>query len=321
MERSRRSISFTKSLGAAHLGFLRKRMLRQAPPSDVVAIVVLELCCLLVKDDFLRGCAGFCFCALYGRLRVSDCNRQGHEYFEGSLCRVKTARTLEKQTRFLPVILPMRGLLGFAWCEHVVEARQSMGLESIPEREEQDREERFILFPSQRSWLDFLLGRMGAAERTERLYECLGRVLPKEHFQHYTSHCLTCAILMHANIFGLSLEQNELCDDYAPRSKNGNIHATICRRFPFCQQDHGGAHYAAICKECGICWETMAEFISDFTLHYGDAAFTEWFYGETAIRKRSQLWVSWQTMWKEWDLSHARCQFWRWRRVRIEWLW
>jgi len=63
-------------LGAAHLGFLRKRMLRQAPPSDVVAIVVLALCCLLVKDDFLWGCAGFCFCAFYGRLRVSDCNRR-----------------------------------------------------------------------------------------------------------------------------------------------------------------------------------------------------------------------------------------------------
>lgn len=192
-------------------------MLRQAPPSDVVAIVVLELCCLLVKDDFLRGCAGFCVCALYGRLRVSDCNRLSHEYFEGSLCRVKIARTL----------LPMGGLLGFAWCEHVVEARKSMGLESFPEREEQDREERFILFPSQRSWLDFSLGPTGAAEMTERMYECLGRVLPKEHFQHYTSHCLTCAILTHANIFGLSLEQNELCDDYARRSKNRNIHATM----------------------------------------------------------------------------------------------
>ena len=198
---------------------------------------------------------------------VCDCNRLSHEYFEGSLCRVKTARTLEKQSRFLPVILPMRGLLGFAWCEHVVEARQSMGLESIPEREEQDREERFILFPSQRSWLDISLGRMGAAEMTERLYECLGRVLPKEHFQHYTSHCLTCAILTHANIFGLSLEQNELCDDYARRSKNRNIHATICKRFPFCQQDRGGTQFAAICKECGICMGDSGRM--HFRFHFG----------------------------------------------------
>ena len=57
-------------------------MLGQAPP-----IVVLELCCLFLQDDFLRICASFCLCALYGRLRVSDCNRLSHgkvigEYFE-----------------------------------------------------------------------------------------------------------------------------------------------------------------------------------------------------------------------------------------------
>ena len=74
-------------------------------------------------------------------------------------------------------------------------------------------------------------------------------------------------------------------------------------------------------KSVESAWETVAECISGISLDYGDAAFTDWFYGETAIRKRSQLWASWQTMWKEWDLSHARCQFWRWRRVRIKWLW
>ena len=202
-------------LGAAHLCFLRKRMLRQAPPLDVVAIVVLELCSLFVRDDFLRGCAGFCLCALYGRLRVSDCNRLSHgkvigEYFEGSLCRVKTARTLEKQTRFLPVIFPTRGLLGFPWFEQFAETRRSMGLEEIPEQEEYDRDERLILFPSQSSWLEFSLERMGAAEMTERLYECLSKVLPSEHFRHYTSHSLKCTILTYTNVFGLSLEQNEL---------------------------------------------------------------------------------------------------------------
>lgn len=207
--------SSQRVLGAAHLCFLRKRMLRQAPPLDIVAIIVLELRSLFVKDDFVRGCAGFCLCALYGRLRVSDCNRLSHgkiigQFFEGCLCRVKTARTLEKQTRFLPVILPTRGLLGFPWFEQFLETRTCLGLEAIPATEDSDREERFILFPSQKSWLDFQVERMGAAEMTERLCECLAKVLPKDCFQHYTSHSLKCTLLTYTNIFGLSLEQNEL---------------------------------------------------------------------------------------------------------------
>ena len=65
---------------------------------------------------------------------------------------MKTARTLEKQTRFLPVILPIS------------------------------------------------LERMGAAGMTERLYECLVKVLPKEHFQHYISHSLKCTVLTHKHL-------------------------------------------------------------------------------------------------------------------------
>ncbi|CAL1154662.1 unnamed protein product [Cladocopium goreaui] len=132
--------------GAAHLCYLRKRVLRQAPPLDIVAIIILELCCLFELDNFLRGSAGLCLLALYGRLRVSDCSRISHgkilgDYFEGSF------GTLEK---------------------------------------------------------------LGAAEMTERLGECLAKLLPKEAFKHYTSHSLKCTLLTYTNVFGLTLEQNEL---------------------------------------------------------------------------------------------------------------
>ena len=52
--------------------------------------------------------------------------------------------------------------------------------------------------------------RIGSAEMTERLGECLAKLLPTEAFQHYTSHSLKCTLLTYTNIFGLTLEQNEL---------------------------------------------------------------------------------------------------------------
>ena len=201
--------------GAAHLCYLRKRVLRQAPPLDIVAIIILELCCLFELDNFLRGSAGLCLLALYGRLRVSDCSRISHgkilgDYFEGSLCRVKTARTLEKQTRFLPLIVPIHGLLGFPWFRFFLHARDELGLDPIPEEAPETTEDVVILYPSMSSFLSGTLEKLGAAEMTERLGECLAMLLPKEAFKHYTSHSLKCTLLTYTNVFGLTLEQNEL---------------------------------------------------------------------------------------------------------------
>lgn len=201
--------------GAAHLCFLRKRVLRQAPPLDVIAIVTLEICCMFASDNFLRGRAGLCLVALYGRLRVSDCGRISHgrilgDYFEGSLCRVKTARTLEKQTRFLPLIVPVHGLLGFPWFQMFLDARDMLGLDPIPEDAPDTTADVIVLFPSLASLMSGTLEKLGAAEMTERLGECLGKILPKEAYGHYTSHSLKCTLLTFTNIFGMTLEQNEL---------------------------------------------------------------------------------------------------------------
>ncbi|CAL1130530.1 unnamed protein product [Cladocopium goreaui] len=201
--------------GAAHLCFLRKRVLRQAPPLDVIAIAVLELCALFVEDPYVKGCACLCLFALYGRLRASDCNRVSHgriigNYFEGCLCRIKTARTLEKQTRFLPVIIPVKGILGVDWFSQFVNARDALGLDAIPDEPPVTTDNDFVLFPSQSTVLASEQERIGSAEMTERLGECLAKLLPTEAFQHYTSHSLKCTLLTYTNIFGLTLEQNEL---------------------------------------------------------------------------------------------------------------
>ena len=236
-------------LGAAHLGFLRKRMLRQAPPSDVVAIVVLALCCLLVKDDFLWGCAGFCFCAFYGRLRVSDCNR--------------------RRSR------PGSFLLSCLWGTSSV-------LHGVNMSWRRDNRRTVHPFSFSEVVVGFSLGRMGLQRWLKDCMSALPGSFRKSIFNTILHTVWRARFLTYANIFGLSLEQNELCDGYARRSKNRNIRATICKGFPFCQQDHGGAHYQQFAKSVESAWETVAECIPGFTLDYGDAAFTEWFYGETA---------------------------------------
>ena len=53
-------------------------------------------------------------------MRVSDVNRIANmevrgEFAELCLLRVKTARTKEKQTTFLPSVIPCRGVLGINW--------------------------------------------------------------------------------------------------------------------------------------------------------------------------------------------------------------
>ena len=171
--------------GAARLCFLRKRVLRQAPPLDVIAILTLEICCLFSSDTFLRGCAGLCLLAMYGRLRISDCSRVSHgkilgDYFEGSLCRVKTARTLEKQTRFLPLIVPLHGLLGYPWFQVFMEVRDELGLDPIPEEAPDTTEEVIILYPSLSSLSGSTWEKTGAAEMTERLRECLSKMLTEK---------------------------------------------------------------------------------------------------------------------------------------------
>ena len=132
----------------------------------------------------MQGCA---YLPCMAGSRVSDCNRVSHgkivgDYFEGSLCRVKTARTLEKQTRFLPLIVPTHGILGYPWFEHFLLSRDELGLDPIPEDAPNTTEDVVILFPSLASQMYGSLERLGAAEMTERLGECLSKLLSGETY-------------------------------------------------------------------------------------------------------------------------------------------
>ena len=121
------------------------------------------------------------------------------EYFEGSLCRVKTARTPEKQTRFLPPIVPVYGLVGLPWFHMFIEARDYLDLDAIPEEPPETTNDVIVVFPSCASHMCGALEKMGSAEMTERLGECLAKILRTTSFG-----------LTYTNIFGLTLEENEL---------------------------------------------------------------------------------------------------------------
>ena len=94
-------------------------------------------------------------------------------YFEGNLCRRKTSRTLEKQTRFLPII-PVSGLLRYPWLSAFLDRRQ-LGLDDIHEEAPVTTDVNFILVPSQWTAFNETKERMGAAELSERLAECLSK--------------------------------------------------------------------------------------------------------------------------------------------------
>lgn len=68
---------------------------------------------------------------------MSDLGRLVHmsmsgKYAEGSLMRVKMARSKEKQCTFLPVILPTLGFMGLNWMRAFIVTRRQLGLSDIP---------------------------------------------------------------------------------------------------------------------------------------------------------------------------------------------
>ena len=94
--------------GAALEMYLTKRPLKQAPPLEPIMLAVLELVSLCENNLYLRCMTGFCLMCIYGRLRVSDMHRIVNlsvkgKFVEGSLMRVKTAPTKEKQSTFVIV--------------------------------------------------------------------------------------------------------------------------------------------------------------------------------------------------------------------------
>ena len=180
--------------------YLHKNPLKQAPALTVNMLCVLELASFCEKDKFLRAFAGFILFCVYGRLRVSDLNRLVHcsllgNYVEGSLMKVKTARSKEKQCTFLPVVAPAMGVLGTRWFQAFVLNRATLELDNIPSLESRASNESFGVLPSESTIHWDFYSKIDSAEVTEGLQRILGKVFSREELCDYTSHSLKSTLL------------------------------------------------------------------------------------------------------------------------------
>ncbi len=130
--------------GSASRQYLNKRVLKQKEPLRVEHVKMLESVCLGehrtgVHDRILSG---FCLFMIYARTRHSDAQASGNfaldvtesegsinGYIEAKARRSKTSHSLERKTRFLPMVAPIQGLcdgaLALAW----VKCMDDRGLE------------------------------------------------------------------------------------------------------------------------------------------------------------------------------------------------
>ena len=215
MEGAGDCVSSARISGAALSMFLMKRPLKQAPPLVPYMLAVLEVASFFDSNAYVRCLAGFCLCCIYGRMRVSDMNRIANmevrgEFAELCLLRVKTARTKEKQTTFLPSVIPCRGVLGINWFAAFLFNRKFLGLEDFPSPNSVARVDNFVVLPSESSLpLDNYV-KVATSEVTNGLRTILGRVCAFEVVRNFTSHSLKTTLLTYLGIMGCDYTYTEL---------------------------------------------------------------------------------------------------------------
>ena len=136
--------SSPRCVGAAHVLYLGKRMTVEKAALSMGMVCCLELITEHARDPKVQAMAGYCLFLAFGRLRASDGARthsildqtfikdgrcQG--VIEGKAVGTKTARSKEKQRRFLPVLVPVGGVSGVSWWTNFLQARRMLGMDGI----------------------------------------------------------------------------------------------------------------------------------------------------------------------------------------------
>ncbi|CAE7732569.1 unnamed protein product [Symbiodinium sp. CCMP2592] len=131
--------------GVAKARYLEKRKAVQKPALTVLHVRTLEKIVMgsTIEEysGFDRHCAGFFCYTLYSRARFSDAqasanlllditeNEDGpYGFLEASVTRSKTSYTLERKTRYLPMVAPINGLLDESWGTAWYELMKSRGI-------------------------------------------------------------------------------------------------------------------------------------------------------------------------------------------------
>ena len=193
--------------GAALAMYLTKRPLKQAPALDPVMLAILDFMSFCERNLYLRCMAGFCLMCIYGRLRVSDMHRIVNlsvrgEFVEGSLMRVKTARTKEKQSTFLPCVVPCKGMLGLNWFSAFTFNRECLGLPKFHSLESTIDDRTFMVMPSEQTCESTNQERVSTSEVTAKLKMLLGKSFPAETVNKITSHSLKTTVLTYMGYMG-----------------------------------------------------------------------------------------------------------------------
>ena len=201
--------------GASHQMILTRQPRSRADMLVPTMLCWLEIACFSVADDYDRMIAGLCLFCCYGRLRCSDANRTRHgtligRFFEGALSRTKTAKSKEKATSFIPLIVPSFGLLGKPWFLEFVKARSNLGLRDIPSLESQAHDLDFVLVPEKGSLGYETQNPIGSVELTDRLLSLLGSGFSQDDLYGIRSHSLKATLLAWMNTWGCDLTTSEL---------------------------------------------------------------------------------------------------------------
>ena len=216
--------------GSAHRQFMSKRPLRRKDPLGMAMLWLFEVAACYEQDLVLRAIAGFiCLCA-HGRLRCSDGNlivaldyeeifkddgSLAGGYIEASMAGNKTSKTKEKQTTFLPIVVPLLGLSGLGWFSSFVEARKALGLPDLPRAREAEQApmtgNRVLVLPSWRANGFRMAEPMTSDEVTAGLLATLAKAgVPDGLTGNLASHSMKTTWLTAAGKAGMSNDMRQL---------------------------------------------------------------------------------------------------------------
>ncbi len=201
--------------GVAHGQFLTKRPRLRADMLSPSMLAWLEIASFALPSPFDRAVAGYCMMCAMGRLRCSDAGRIRHasligRYYEGALSRTKTARSKEKATSFIPLVVPAYGVLAKPWLGEFLIARGELDLRDVPSLASLSQDFSFVIMPGYATCGCELEMPMDSVELTERLRSILASGFSADDLEHVASHSLKATLLAYMNIWGCDLTVSEL---------------------------------------------------------------------------------------------------------------
>ena len=199
--------------GAVSEFYVTKRRLKQRPPLHLEDVKALEkYVCNPTVNQADRLATGFFLPCIYTRCRYSDClsidkleldfveNKFENGFIEGRATRCKTNSTMEKKTRFLPVVGLLTNFSGYEWQWEWMQLRKELGLDGQPGP----------LLPAPVKGGGFSKAPLKAGEASDWLRQILDKARPSKIHVDEGTHSLKATFLACAARYGMSLSDRAL---------------------------------------------------------------------------------------------------------------